>query len=394
MEVEAVSANSELARTGKDVSSSTFEDLCEGLPRAQRHIPRVGLETLDRRLAALGRGSGALRLQLGEALERLKTSGGHHKAGFSSLGAYAQERCARSTRWADDSRAMARKLEDLMLTRQALILGRLSWSMAELVSRIADPDDEDGERALLEEAATATVRQMRELVRQRRQAGSGVADEHDEHDDDCEPRRRVISRSVAQEDAWLFEGTRILIEALDGRSHGRGYMDGTVEAMLAEGLTTLQELRPDIQVGDMPEDPSETERAAAQEWHRETARWTREAEELREGSIPTEEIEPDVPDEDRCCPLAPTSDRRAAAGLEGAGRADSQAGAGARPSGPADGRGRAEAVCRQRVEEARLRFGTAVRPGARGCLPFVAEEPNDPRPADLPTTGGGNVEGR
>ena len=47
--------------------------------------------------------------------------------------------------------------------------------MAELVSRIAEPGDEDGERALLDEAAALTVRQMRELVRQRRLAGGRAA---------------------------------------------------------------------------------------------------------------------------------------------------------------------------------------------------------------------------
>ena len=74
-------------------------------------------------------------------------------------------------------------------------------------------------------------------------------------------------------------------------------MDDTVEAMLAEGLMTLHEMCPDIRVGDVSSESTEAERAAAEQGHMETAGWTREAEELREAAIPTEEVEPDVPNE-------------------------------------------------------------------------------------------------
>ncbi|HEV8247244.1 MAG TPA: hypothetical protein VGP93_15810, partial [Polyangiaceae bacterium] len=54
---------------------------------------------LDAELIRLGRGVAALRLRVGEALEALGSSGGHHELGFSSLEAYARERCEQSGRW-------------------------------------------------------------------------------------------------------------------------------------------------------------------------------------------------------------------------------------------------------------------------------------------------------
>ena len=43
------------------------------------------VEGLDGELVRLGRGVAALRLRVGEALEALARSGGHHELGFSSL---------------------------------------------------------------------------------------------------------------------------------------------------------------------------------------------------------------------------------------------------------------------------------------------------------------------
>jgi tetratricopeptide (TPR) repeat protein len=54
------------------------------------------LAKLDRRLAELGRGVGALRLRIGEGLEAFAQRGGVAAFGFSSLGAYALQRLGRS----------------------------------------------------------------------------------------------------------------------------------------------------------------------------------------------------------------------------------------------------------------------------------------------------------
>jgi hypothetical protein len=60
------------------------------------------IEAMDAELARLSRGGAALRLWLGMGLERLARVGGHHELGYSSLEAYALDRCERATRWVQD----------------------------------------------------------------------------------------------------------------------------------------------------------------------------------------------------------------------------------------------------------------------------------------------------
>ena len=94
-----------------------------------------------------------------EVLQR----GGHCFAlGFSSCSAYALERCDRSTRWVEAACCLARRLAGLPALRRALAAGELSWSAAELVSRVGQGSEE---AAWLEVARRHTVRELRELVR-------------------------------------------------------------------------------------------------------------------------------------------------------------------------------------------------------------------------------------
>jgi hypothetical protein len=78
---------------------------------------------LDSELVRLARGASAVRLAAGAALDALSSTGGHHDLGFSSLEAYARERCDRTGRWAADTQALARKLRLLPRTREALESG-------------------------------------------------------------------------------------------------------------------------------------------------------------------------------------------------------------------------------------------------------------------------------
>jgi HAMP domain-containing protein len=132
------------------------------------------LEELDIDLARLARGAGALRLVFGQALEALARRGGHHELGFSSLEAYGLEQCERSARWIQQTRSMARRLEELPEIRQSVQSGRVSWSIAELLSRVATQADEC---AWLSAARGRTVRQMRELLRRLREAPKGANDD-------------------------------------------------------------------------------------------------------------------------------------------------------------------------------------------------------------------------
>jgi hypothetical protein len=100
------------------------------------------LAELDRRLAQLGRGVGALRLRMGEALEAFANRGAVTAFGFSSLGAYAVERLGRTGHWAADARSLARRLVGLPQLRRALVAGELGTSMVELLARFAVPLNE------------------------------------------------------------------------------------------------------------------------------------------------------------------------------------------------------------------------------------------------------------
>jgi hypothetical protein len=99
------------------------------------------IERLDAALAARARQEAGLRLRLGQALEVLGR-GQHFELGFSSVAAYALERCDRSVRWVEGARCLARRLEPLPALRRAMAFGSVSWSMGELLARVAQPDDE------------------------------------------------------------------------------------------------------------------------------------------------------------------------------------------------------------------------------------------------------------
>jgi hypothetical protein len=118
------------------------------------------VERLDGRLASFARAEAGLRLRLGQVLEVLGR-GKHFELGFSSIAAYALERCDRSVRWVEAARCLARRLEALPELRRAVARGGISWSMGELLARVAQPRDE---AHWIESAQSRTVREMRGLV--------------------------------------------------------------------------------------------------------------------------------------------------------------------------------------------------------------------------------------
>jgi hypothetical protein len=260
-----------------------------------------GIERLDAQLATLTREEASLRLRVGQTLEVL-ARGGVFQLGFSSLSAYALERCDRSVRWAEAARCLARRVEVLPELRRAMAAGRVSWSMAELVARVARPEDEN---RWLEAAESRTVRQMRVLVAEavalraassdggkwngtqareeqareeqaREEDGVPGGDEPAGDEDGETPGSEVCSLTctVDQEDAWLFEATRLLLEHL-----GVTGADARGEALLAEGQGTLLARLPD---GVLDLAQLEGNDVAQQSWVRELARWRVEAEALCE----------------------------------------------------------------------------------------------------------------
>lgn len=270
-------------------------------------------------MAALARADAALRLGLGQALEVIGKGGHCFGLGFSSLAAYALERCERSGRWVEGARGLARRLEGVPALRRAVAHGQLSWSAAELVARVASPESE---AHWLGVAATHTVRELRELVRQAAaganessgaesggaesggvescsaeswgaescgahcSAQSSAADPPSIESSaatpaalplDDEEEACTLTCTVDREEAWLFEATRRLLEQLG--EHGS---NAQVEALLAEGQITLLAALPRGAI-----DPEQLEQGdrAQQRWNEQLRRWQNEAEERCESRI-------------------------------------------------------------------------------------------------------------
>jgi len=123
-------------------------------------IPFSEALRLDAELVRLARGASVWRLALGEALDALSSSCGHHELGFSSFEAYARERCERTGRWAADTRTLSRRLDSLPRTKEAVRTGSISWSTAELLARHVTAESE---AVWLEKARASTVRELRTL---------------------------------------------------------------------------------------------------------------------------------------------------------------------------------------------------------------------------------------
>lgn len=239
------------------------------------------LEQLDEKLAALARGEAGLRLRLGQALEVL-SRGGVSELGFSSAGAYTVERCERGARWAEVARRLARQVESLPALRQRLATGEISWSMGELLARVARPEDE---ASWLERAKGRTVRQMRGLVAEagvKRPAAphgtlqpAGDLEQPADLIESCGASREIctLECTVAREDAWLFEATRLLLEHLG--ACGADAMD----ALLAEAQGTLLARLPK---GAIELDQLLASEAARQRWLLQLAAWRDEAEAICE----------------------------------------------------------------------------------------------------------------
>ncbi len=153
--------------------------------------------------------------------------------------------------------------------REALTTGLISWSVAELLARVATTENE---ALWLERSRTATVRELRKLLAD--QVEPALAAEHG----DDEPTR-FLSFTATRDEAWLFEGVRRLITHLDGTTTA----DAHAQALLAEGFSTLLQCAPEHRRAELYElqpllDVISTERAEHAQWCAERAGWRDEAE--------------------------------------------------------------------------------------------------------------------
>jgi hypothetical protein len=122
------------------------------------------LSVLDRELSRLSRSAGALRFAIVLGLAAL-AKGGYRELGFPSMVAYGRERCERRSRWTEQSLALARRAADLPLLRATLLSGRLSWSKAVIIAKVAGSGDE---AEWLASASTLTVKKLQANAGKRR----------------------------------------------------------------------------------------------------------------------------------------------------------------------------------------------------------------------------------
>lgn len=237
---------------------------------AGARVSREGIERIDAQLAQHARAEAALRLHLGQALEVLGR-GACFELGFSSLSAYALERCERSVRWALAARCLAQRLEALPELRRAVAAGRVSWSKAELVAPVVL----ENEARWVDAAQRLTVRELRTLL----QEGAGISAPSsagaslDDGDELC-----TLVCTIVREEAWLFEATRALLDQL-----GTPGANAQLEALLAEAQITLLDGLPR---GAIDFEAEERPSVAQAQWQKQLERWRAEAEARCEANIP------------------------------------------------------------------------------------------------------------
>ena len=218
------------------------------------------LEALDAELALRASEAGRLRFEMGRGLNQLERTGGHHALGFSSVEAYALERCERSASWAQQARRLARRLDGLPVLADALIAGSLSWSMAAVLATVACPYDAE---IWLAKASGLTVREMEKLaLEQRNTSKEGDVLE-------AEGELRTLTLTVPREDAWCFEQAKLLGQHLGERTNAE-----VVFGLVAESTSTLCSELPSRAI-ELPDDDALAPQRA---WERELARMRTEAE--------------------------------------------------------------------------------------------------------------------
>jgi 5-methylcytosine-specific restriction endonuclease McrA len=250
--------------------------------RALDDAPFASIQALDMELATVARSGGALRLALGTGLEALARTDGHHALGFSSMAGYALERCERSGRSVQEARSLSRRLSVLPRTREALISGSINWSMAAVLATIATTDDEE---QWLRDAASSTVKSMRQRVRSllHPAAAAGPDDSADPSpgpDEMC-----TLTLTVDFEDACLLECVRMVVRHIGGGTSA----NDVLEALVGEGSTSLVEHLPQYTpVVEYPLADDEKQRS----YDAQRAKWRDEAETLCEPRIPRGPVAP------------------------------------------------------------------------------------------------------
>lgn len=125
----------------------------------------VEWQIADRLLQRVAARRGALDVEEAVALMRALAAEVHRHRGFATFAEYLERVLGYAPHTARDRVRVAEALARLPAIRAALQVGRLSWSAARELTRVATPDTE---QAWLDAAADKTVREVEDAVRGRR----------------------------------------------------------------------------------------------------------------------------------------------------------------------------------------------------------------------------------
>ncbi len=116
---------------------------------------------VDRLLAPVARGRGALDLAIGECLGSLSVGDRTLRLGYVSIGDYAREKLGIPARTAQAMAQLSRELRDLPLLRDAVLRGEVSAAKARIILKVSYGD----EAGWVQRARTETVRALAKAVK-------------------------------------------------------------------------------------------------------------------------------------------------------------------------------------------------------------------------------------
>ena len=117
---------------------------------------------IERRLVALVRSTGPLRVAMAEIARWLVHKRAWERLGYARLGDYVDERTGRSARSVQDLARVGESFDSLPRLRAALVNGQLGWTKVRLIARVAKPDDEV---RWIEHARAVTAQELSREVR-------------------------------------------------------------------------------------------------------------------------------------------------------------------------------------------------------------------------------------
>ena len=146
------------------------------------------VEALDARLVALAQGGAPLRRAFAQIAQAVVERRAWETLGFVRLGDYARERPGVSARELQDLAHVAAAVSALPVLDAALASGRLGWTKARLLCRVATPEDEARWLEVADRlSAAALAGEVRAIDVGALEPGSGGA-----NDEDASERREVL----------------------------------------------------------------------------------------------------------------------------------------------------------------------------------------------------------